>query len=143
MVHRNNNVENLIYFFLSTNKKFMITSSTPLIKNSYIFHFFQLHKKNSSTKILVNILAPNNSPIKFSGKCSSSIKCSSSNNKNENVLLRNYRIMLNYKISLYLIEFYQNILDFSLHVKSIFFWIYLFFNMFSLFIDFFCFYNHL
>ena len=41
-----------IYFFLSTNKKFIIIFSTPLIKNSYTFQFFQLHNKIFVYKIL-------------------------------------------------------------------------------------------
>ena len=52
VVHRNNNMKKFICFFLSTNKKFIIIFSTPLLKNSYTFCFFQLHSKKFIHKTL-------------------------------------------------------------------------------------------
>ena len=63
VVHKNNNVKQFRYFFLSTNKTFIIIFSTPLIKNSYTFHFFQLHnKKFNIIKDVYKILGHCNPP---------------------------------------------------------------------------------
>ena len=94
---------------LSTNKKFIIIFSTPPIKTSCTFHFFQLQNKKFVHKIFWRRTTPRPN-VRVNVLARSNVLAQT--NENEIVLLRNYKSMLNYKISFYKIEFYHNILYF-------------------------------
>ena len=95
VVQRNNNVKKLIYFFLSTIKKFIII-------------FFQLHYKKiqHGNKRCLQYFRSLYCPRTKSGSnvrvnVPARSKVLARTRENEIVLLRNYKIRVNYKISFY------------------------------------------